>query len=1305
MAEGFQIQDGILISYTKREEMVVVPKEVHTIGEDAFKACISLRKVVLPLGLHYIRARAFKGCRNLEEVEIPEGVCSIGEYAFHRCHSLRKIVLPHSVKELGNCVFLYCDSLEEVRIPGVHWLGKQVFLNDVLLKKLEISKELKEACICDVFTGCGNLTEISFADGERYVIPNAVAAVVDEVPVPGLVRAIAVDILRMMELDGRCLVKFLTNVKQVEVFEGIEKIGKSCFFDKRGILSVKFPKSLKEIESRAFRNCIGLETIIFEGEQVQIHKDAFKNCSALKHIRTYDGTWYELEGITQLSTKPIQTLVQTIYKQVLGNFRMSGTILLKYLGAESRVVVPEGITVIAEEAFAGNETIDRVLLPDSIQEIGEGAFRNCLLLQTISFPQGIKRIGKGAFENCVKLLRAVLPQSLFTIEFGVFKHCQVLKEVSFGEYLKEIEEQAFYGCRSLKEISFPMSLISVGEMAFYRCSSLKEILLPEQIEFVGNLAFAQSGVKRAEVLGSGRRYGIGIFSGCTRLKTIVLGESVCHIADKFAYGCTSLKQVIFPKTLESVGKNVWEKTPFLEHWLLHGQEELQEIVWDGRNLEGEVCFSENVRILAGGAFYGNKRLTIVHIPESVTWIGDATFKGCCNLYQVVWPKGIKNVKSETFSGCCELENIETLAKWQTIGERAFFGCKKLQRVCLEQTLYIGTEAFCGCKSLEQSAVSEKLWLEERALEETVFLENKVEEVTVVGHIVVAAEHCSGEVYIPEGIVGIAPFAFSRNCTITKVVLPESLLRIGAGAFWGCSKLTQIKFPQSFCQIGERAFEKCISLKNVVATTKDVGAAAFAYCVTLEQVKLVGLKVLKQRTFEGCVHLKEFRCKEAEEVKQWCFCGCEALEYFDFQGISCVESYAFEGCNCLKQAEFQEGTYFMSHAFEDCGRLEEIILRGMVSFREYAFSGCTALRRIYFLGKKWELSVYKDIFSESIPKLVRMIFYSALSCFEVEQEEILCGYRGFGKFLKIPKGIRRIEAEVFRDVLMLEEVQIPETVEYIGGRAFHGTTWMERKRQASPMVVVNHMLLDGSTCVGEVVVLEEIRMVCGWAFANGINIERIRFLSEKVKVEEYAFRNCIYLKEIILADTTSISITGIADRKKELPMLAKQAVLDAFHCFKTDENNVLIECTGNISRLQIAEGITAIGDKVFQDGNLLTEVTLPLSVKSIGKQAFVGCKWLKTVYQAQGVEQIGDMAFSGCGRLENIELSDSLRHIGVKAFENCTSLKEILIPEGVEEIPEKAFFRCHKLEQVQFPSTLKRIGKEAFAFCYKLKKEV
>ena len=74
-------------------------------------------------------------------------------------------------------MFLYCDSLEEVRIPGVLRLGKQAFVNDVQLRRIEISRQLQEDGICDVFTGCGNLREFSFADGEYCVIPNAVEAV------------------------------------------------------------------------------------------------------------------------------------------------------------------------------------------------------------------------------------------------------------------------------------------------------------------------------------------------------------------------------------------------------------------------------------------------------------------------------------------------------------------------------------------------------------------------------------------------------------------------------------------------------------------------------------------------------------------------------------------------------------------------------------------------------------------------------------------------------------------------------------------------------------------------------------------------------------------------------------------------------------------------------------------------------------------------------------------------------------------------------------------------------------------------
>ena len=212
--EEFHIRDGKIEVYTGRDAVVTVPAGIHTIGKGAFKACVSMKKVVLPSGLLRIEAEAFKGCRNLQEAEIPAGVCWIGAYAFHRCHALQKVALPFSVKELGDCVFLYCDSLEEVYIPGVRRLGVQVFVNDVSLRRLEISEELEEDCICDVFTGCGALQEVILADsrGEQACrFPNAVEIVAGDMIVPRLVRTIAVDVLRMMELEGRRLVTFRTN--------------------------------------------------------------------------------------------------------------------------------------------------------------------------------------------------------------------------------------------------------------------------------------------------------------------------------------------------------------------------------------------------------------------------------------------------------------------------------------------------------------------------------------------------------------------------------------------------------------------------------------------------------------------------------------------------------------------------------------------------------------------------------------------------------------------------------------------------------------------------------------------------------------------------------------------------------------------------------------------------------------------------------------------------------------------------------------------------------------------------------------
>jgi len=1403
--EYYQIENGVLVRYTGREESIQVPDGIHTVGEGAFKGCVSLKKVVLPRGLTCIMGDAFKGCRKLEEVVIPEGVTSIGRYAFHRCHALRQVILPLSVEELGECAFLYCDSMREAQLPGVKRMGMAALANGISLERLMISQELDTECLCDVFTGCGRVREISCvrSDGgrsvisvETYRIPNVVEVVAGAFHVPSLVELVVRDILeRMMELEGRTLVRFRVNIKHMEVPEGIEVLAKSSFYDMRGIVDIRLPKSLRYIESRAFRNCIGLEQVTFGGSDVQIDEDAFRNCTSLKSVRTCDGAEYTFHGLNDIykiraghsdqQEGAIQTgmecysgrldtavpeLVRAVHRQVLGNFRVSGTILLQYLGAESRVVIPEGITSIAEEAFAGIETIDKVLLPESLREIGAEAFRGCLLMQTVTLPEGLCRIGAGAFEDCVKLLRVEIPAQVEVLENRIFRHCRALQEVRLPEGLYRVGESAFYGCSGLKKIQLPKSLTFIGKMAFYK-SGLREVRIPAGTETVESLAFAKAGLQKVWISGgrnTGKRYGTDVFGGCVKLKMLVLEEGVCHIPDKLAYGCVALERVVLPKTLESVGRHVLEGTAFLEQWKWRVSGALaseEAIVWDGQHLAGEVRIPETVKIIAGGAFYGNTKITAVYIPAQVRSVGAAAFKGCKLLRRVWFPSNIMRLEEEVFSGCVELEEVlltreseehategegaavkqaeqDRIPRWRSIGERVFYRCGKLREVCLEQVEELGREALYGCTALVPGAVNPALRAGEGAFADTVQGERLEDGLHVVGNLVVSGALCAGEVILPENVQGIAPYAFAGNRVVSKVIFHEKIYWIGEGAFFGCSSLECVVLPVSQClhdlkhtfgdrelqspayqsggtnllKIDANAFEKCSSLKEVFCPAQQVGASAFAGCVSLVRAELPWIRVLEKRLFAGCVCLETCLCEKAQAVGAYCFSGCKSLRDIDLASMNQIGEYAFEGCESLQYAELQDGTHLMAHALEDCCGLEKICLSGQcgeIWLKEYALSGCTSLRQVVYLGKEWRFGCYADILSQEIPEMVRLLFHSAFSCFTVEQEEKLVRYRGAARLVRIPEGIRRIGAEVFRDAMLLEQVEIPESVEYIGARAFHGTRWLTDRRKENPLVMVRDMLLDGSASVGKVVIPEGIRLVCGWAFANGLDITSIRFPAigvdsqdrsfrgsshKYVQVEEYAFRNCINLRKMILPDGETIYFTGLADRERELPPLAKQAVMDSLNCFKTDESGVLGECTGNISRLRLAHGITEIGEGAFQDGNLLTTVTFSDTVTKIGARAFAGCKWLREVRQADGVISIGAHAFLGCGILRHVQFSENLRQIGAHAFENCTALEEILIPEGVEEIPERAFYRCHNLKEIRLPSTLKTIGREAFAFC-------
>lgn len=171
--------------------------------------------------------------------------------------------------------------------------------------------------------------------------------------------------------------------------------------------------------------------------------------------------------------------------------------------------------------------------------------------------------------------------------------------------------------------------------------------------------------------------------------------------------------------------------------------------------------------------------------------------------------------------------------------------------------------------------------------------------------------------------------------------------------------------------------------------------------------------------------------------------------------------------------------------------------------------------------------------------------------------------------------------------------------------------------------------------------------------------------------------------------------------------------------------------------------TQIGMNVFMDCSSLSDVVLPQSLTSIGKDCFNGTAITSIAipagvtevrYEFKNCTKLTEITFAPDAKLTSLMLGNStgtaIKSIDIPAsvtklylngmaqletvnflgetapanllnpfcFQNCTALKSINLPEGINTIPTYAFNGCSVLESVTIPSTVTTIGNYAFDGC-------
>ena len=122
----------------------------------------------------------------------------------------------------------------------------------------------------------------------------------------------------------------------------------------------------------------------------------------------------------------------------------------------------------------------------------------------------------------------------------------------------------------------------------------------------------------------------------------------------------------------------------------------------------------------------------------------------------------------------------------------------------------------------------------------------------------------------------------------------------------------------------------------------------------------------------------------------------------------------------------------------------------------------------------------------------------------------------------------------------------------------------------------------------------------------------------------------------------------------------------------------------LTRLEIPESVTHIGQRAFYDSADLQDVVISGNLQQVDTAVFGNCPKLATVWWNIANPQIKfKELFAGCDNINTVILDVNTQSIRDEMFDNCKSIERVVIRENVSTIGANAFRNCDNLQQIFF----------------------
>ena len=254
----------------------------------------------------------------------------------------------------------------------------------------------------------------------------------------------------------------------------------------------------------------------------------------------------------------------------------------------------------------------------------------------------------------------------------------------------------------------------------------------------------------------------------------------------------------------------------------------------------------NVLSVGSSAFRGNKTITTVTFPSTVTSIEDRAFENCASLSKVTLPSNIQSLGSYVFKGTA-ISSVTIPASLTDVGNYGpFTGCANLTSVTFASGMTtIPYRILYNSKSVKNITIPDSVTkIEDGAFEGTsITTFANHDKITSIGDYVFEGCASLSKVTLPKNLQSLGSYAF-KGTAISSITIPARLANVGNyGPFTSCANLTSVTFASGMTKIPYRILYNNSNVKHasIPVTVTSVENGAFHGCSSLTKVNFGGSK--------------------------------------------------------------------------------------------------------------------------------------------------------------------------------------------------------------------------------------------------------------------------------------------------------------------------------------------------------------------------------------------------------------------------------------------------------------------------------